>query len=44
MAALANIVFPFGTYWMRKFDKVACETAAAVEQARLGPPFDPAAV
>jgi hypothetical protein len=41
---LANIVFPFGTYWMRTFDKVACETAEAVEQASPRPPFDPAAV
>jgi putative transposase len=22
MAGLANVVFPFGTYWMRKFAKV----------------------
>jgi REP element-mobilizing transposase RayT len=27
VAGLANVVFPFGTYWMRKFAKVACETA-----------------
>jgi REP element-mobilizing transposase RayT len=30
LAGLANAVFPFGTYWMRKFGKVACETAEMV--------------
>jgi REP element-mobilizing transposase RayT len=30
MAGLAGIVFPFGTYWMRKFAKVLCETAEMV--------------
>ena len=43
MAGLANVVFPFGTFWMRKFGKVACEVAGAVEKALLGPPMDPAA-
>jgi hypothetical protein len=43
MAGLANVLFPFGTFWMRKFGKVACETAEAVETAILGPPMDPAA-
>ena len=33
MAGLANVLFPFGTYWMRKFGKVACETAEAVVEA-----------
>jgi hypothetical protein len=42
MAGLANVVFPFGTYWMRKFGKIACEAADAVEQAILGQPKDPA--
>ena len=41
MAGVANVVFPFGTYWMRKFGKVACEAAEAVEQALLGPPMEP---
>jgi len=27
LADLANVLFPFGTYWMRKFGRVACETA-----------------
>jgi hypothetical protein len=33
MAGLANVIFPFGTYWMRKFGKVACEAAEMVEKA-----------
>jgi putative transposase len=43
MAGLANVLFPFGTFWMRKFGKVACETAEAVEEAMLGTPMHPAA-
>ena len=43
MAGLANILLPFGTYWMRKFGKVAREAAEAVEVAILGPPIDPVA-
>jgi REP element-mobilizing transposase RayT len=42
MAGLAGIVFPFGTYWMRKFAKVTCEAAEAVEHTILGAPVDPA--
>jgi len=42
MAGLANIVFPFGTYWMRKFGKVVCEAADAGEQELLEPVADPA--
>ena len=42
MAGLAGMLFPFGTFWMRKFGKVACETADAVEEAILGSPLDPA--
>ena len=42
MAGLANVLFPFGTFWMRKFAKVACETAETVEEAILGPPMAPA--
>jgi len=34
-AGAANVLFPFGTFWMRKFGKVACETADM-----LGPPGD----
>ena len=43
MAGLANVVFPFGTYWMNKFGKVACEAVEAVAVAILGPPIDPVA-
>jgi REP element-mobilizing transposase RayT len=42
MAGLANVLFPFGTFWMRKFAKVACEAAEAVDEAILKPPMDPA--
>jgi putative transposase len=42
MAGLANVLFPFGTYWMRKFAKVVCEVAEVVEQAILDPPTDAA--
>ena len=41
MAGLAGVLFPFGTFWMRKFGKVPCEPAEAVEQAILGPPMNP---
>ncbi|HEX7501305.1 MAG TPA: hypothetical protein VF524_13530, partial [Polyangia bacterium] len=40
---MANVLFPFGTFWMRKFGKVACEAAEAVEEAILGPAMDPTA-
>jgi len=40
MAGLANIVFPFGTYWMRKFRKVACDVADTVQQEFLEPAVD----
>ena len=39
MAGAVNVLFPFGTYWMRKFAKVACEAA---EETIFGPPMDPA--
>jgi putative transposase len=42
MDGLANVLFPFGTFWMRKFAKVACEAAETVEEAVLGPPIAPA--
>ena len=42
MAGLAEVLFPFGTYWMRKFAKVACEAAEVVEETILSPPMDPA--
>jgi hypothetical protein len=43
IAGLANVLFPFGTFWMRKFGKVACEAAEVIEEAIHGPPMDPAA-
>jgi putative transposase len=33
MAGVANVVFPYGTYWMRKFARVVCETAEETQQA-----------
>ena len=30
LAGVANVLFPFGTFWMRKFGKVACEAADAL--------------
>ena len=32
MAGVANILFPYGTYWMLKFARVACETAEEAQQ------------
>jgi len=42
IAGMADVLFPFGTYWMRKFGKVACDAAEAVEGAILNPAVDPA--
>jgi hypothetical protein len=42
MAGLPNVLFPFGTFWMRKFAKVACEAAETIEEAILSLPMDPA--
>ena len=36
-----NVVFPFSTFWLRKFGKVACEAAESVEEAILGLPMAP---
>jgi len=41
VAGLKNVVFPFGTYWMRKFGMVACEAAVGAEEAVLGPALVP---
>ena len=30
MASVADVIFPFGTYWMRRFARVVCETADSV--------------
>jgi len=42
IAGLANVVFPFGTYLMRKIAKVACEAAETIEEAVHSPPPNPA--
>jgi len=42
VAGIANVVFPFGTYWMRKIAKVACEAAEIVAPATQGAAMGPA--
>jgi REP element-mobilizing transposase RayT len=42
LAGMANALFPFGTYWMRKFGKVLCETADSPIGPSLGMTPDPA--
>ena len=42
IAGQANVVFPFGTYLMRKIAKVACEAAETIEEAIDNPAADPA--
>ena len=42
LAGLANVVFPFGTYLMRKIAKVACESAETAEEGIHNPAADPA--
>jgi hypothetical protein len=42
MVGLANVLFPFGTFWMRKFAKVTCGAAESIEEELLGPPMTPA--
>jgi hypothetical protein len=42
VAGIANVVFPFGTYLMRKIAKVACEAAETIEEAIHNPAADPA--
>jgi len=42
LAGLANVLFPFGTYWMRKIANVACEAADTVEAATQEPTANPA--
>jgi len=41
MAGVLNVLFPFGTFWMRKFGKFACEAAEAVEDVALDRSMDP---
>jgi REP element-mobilizing transposase RayT len=42
VAGIANVVFPFGTYLMRKIAKVACEGAETIEEVIHNPAADPA--
>jgi putative transposase len=37
MAGVANVIWPSGTYWMKKFGKVVCEGLETIK----GPTFDP---
>jgi hypothetical protein len=34
LGGIASVLFPFGTYWMKKFGKVACETADEPDSCR----------
>jgi putative transposase len=38
IAVVANVLFPFGSYWMKKFGKVFCETDKAGAPSALGQP------
>ncbi len=38
MAGVTDVVFPYGTYWMRKFGRVLCAVAETVQDA-LAPPL-----
>ena len=42
VAGVANVLFPFGTYWLRKIAKVACEAAEIVKAATQDPGTNPA--
>jgi hypothetical protein len=42
IAGLTNVVFPFGTYLMRKIAKVACESAETIEEVFHNLAADPA--
>ena len=42
LAGMARVLFPFGTYWMSKFGKLACEAAEAVQDALGGRLTEPA--
>ena len=35
MDGVTSAIFPFGTYWMKKFARVACETAEALQESAL---------
>jgi REP element-mobilizing transposase RayT len=42
LAGVANVLFPFGTYWMRKFGRVACEGEVSVGSTIDCATLDPA--
>ena len=44
MAGLANVLFPFVTYWMRKFGKVASEAAETAGKAIHDAALEPAPI
>ena len=42
IAGIADVVFPFGTYWMRRFARVLCEGTEGVQDAVVPPGGAPA--
>jgi hypothetical protein len=42
MGGLANVLLPFGTYWMHKFGEAACEAADMVGKAVFDAALEPA--
>jgi putative transposase len=39
LSGITNVLFPFGTYWMNKFGKVACEAADVPDPTGIGAPL-----
>ena len=44
LAGVVDVVFPSGTYWMRKFARVLCEATDAMQEALASPNAGPAPV
>jgi hypothetical protein len=42
MAGVANVIWPFGTYWMKRFGKVLCEGLESFEESYFDPAPSPA--
>jgi REP element-mobilizing transposase RayT len=42
LAGVVDVVFPYGTYWMRKFARVLCEATDATQEAAASPSAGPA--
>jgi hypothetical protein len=40
MAGIADVLFPYGTYWMRKFARVLCDDAEATQETPVPPVND----